>query len=207
MSVFVFWPYTNHMINDVKNRENNGETLWECDYSRLMSAILPYYFHVTHNRAWVITPEFNTAENVKPDYTVYFVMNNPFFLYPYLVAEIKSKTGDSWFKLLEQMWQQCDLVKNPSGKIWAIGQKGLEICFFRFDILAYRNQMPDCFTNFEPLNLSNLNYQQLNNMGANCVFCSDGNSQRIGLIKWRLDNNIHKPYINHMFQVITVQNP
>lgn len=207
MSVFLLWQHTNHMINDVKGRENNGETLWECDYSRLMSAILPYYFHVTHNRAWVITPEFNTRENVKPDYTVYFVKNNPFVLYPFLVAEIKSKTGDSWVKLLEQMWSQCDIVKNSSGKIWAIGQKGLEICFFRFDVNNFKHQIPDCYTHFDPINLDNLTSAELNNMGATCVFCSNGNSQRIGLIKWNLGNDLHKPYIHHMFQVITVQNP
>lgn len=194
------------MIEEIVNRENSGEILWEGDYSRLFSAIIPYYFHVTHNTSWVITPEFNYRENIHPDYTV-FLVNNNYHLLPYLIAEIKSRTGKSWMKLLEQMWYQCDLAKNDQGKIWAIGVKGLEISCFRFDISKYPSQVLDCYTNFEPLNLSHLTYAQLDALGVKYNICLDGSTGRIGVIKWRLDNRLHWPYINHMLEVMRVQNP
>lgn len=109
--------------------------------------------------------------------------------------------------LLEQMWDQCDLAKNNNGKIWAIGLKGLEISCFRFDVNKYEDQSPDCYTNFEPLNLSNLTNAQLDALGVKYNICLHGTTERIGVIKWRLDNHLHWPYINHMLQVMTVQNP
>lgn len=121
--------------------------------------------------------------------------------------EIKSKTGDSWLKLLEQMWTQSDVAKFPNGTLWAIGQKGLEICIFRFDISKYQNQKPDCFTNFEPLNLSNLNTVQLDQLKVKYELCDDNGFARIALIKWRLDDDRDKPYINHMFQYIHSRRP
>lgn len=76
--------------------------MWECDYSLVTSAILPYYFYVTYNKL-VITPEYNHLENNHPDYTIFKVLDNPFRLQIHAVLEIKSKTGESLNKLLEQM--------------------------------------------------------------------------------------------------------
>ena len=183
------WPHIKDIIFDIKNREARlpaklaGEILWECDYSYLTSAILPYYFHRTLHNTWVITPEFNYMEGNHPDYTIFNLTRNPYNRERRVVApvpcplspvpcplspqgkgergklELKSKTGASWQKLLEQMWEQADVSKNTtSGKLWAIGQKGLEICVFRFDVLNYQNQNPSCYTNFEPLNLHHLSF-------------------------------------------------
>lgn len=77
-SPFLNWHYINDMITNVKNRENSGEILWECDYSFLTSGILPYYFHTAHNSRWVITPEFNHLENNHPDYTIFEIHTNPY---------------------------------------------------------------------------------------------------------------------------------
>ena len=100
------------------------------------------------------------------------------------------------------MWTQADVSKNTKNKLRAIGQKGLEICVFRFHLFNYQNQIPDCFTNFQPLNLSNLNSVQLNQLGVKYEYSNDGGFARIALIKWRLDNVEHWPYINHMFEFI-----
>lgn len=62
------------------------------------------------------------------------------------------------------MYSQADVAKNSLGRLWAIGQKGHEICIVRFDVLSYHCQVP--YTNFEPLNLSNLNTVQLDQLGV-----------------------------------------
>jgi hypothetical protein len=98
------------------------------------------------------------------------------------------------------MWGQADVAKNEDGKLWAIGQKGLEFCVFKFDVLSFEDQIPDCFTHFEPLNLSHLNTVQLDNLGVKYIECNDNGFSRIALIKWRLDNPLHQPYIDHMLQ-------
>lgn len=98
------------------------------------------------------------------------------------------------------MWDQADVSKNYEGKLWAIGVKGLEICVFRFDVLKFKDQKPDCFTNYEPLNLYNLNSTQLDSLGVKYEECDHNGFARIALIKWRLDNYIHQRYINHMLQ-------
>lgn len=100
------------------------------------------------------------------------------------------------------MWNQTDVTKNDEGRLWAIGQKGLEICIFRFDVSRYQDQIPDCFTNYEPLNLSNLNSAQLDELGVKYEYSDDRGFARIALVKWRLDVVKHWPYIHHMFEYI-----
>lgn len=201
-SPFINWHYVNDIIKDTRDEELRGRVLWECDYSFIMSALLPYYFHTTVNSSWVITPEFNYLEGNHPDYTIFNILRNPYYAEINVVVELKSKTGDSWFKLLDQMWKQADVAKFDNGTLWAIGQKGLEICIFKFDVCEHENE--DCFTNFEPLNLSHLTETHLNQLGVNFLKTHKG---RIGLIKWRLDDDRHKPYIHHMFQYIRSRKP
>lgn len=53
------------------------------------------------------------------------------------------------------MWDQCDTTNtqmNGNGRMWTIGQREFEICFFKFDLLKF--QCSKRFTNFEPLNLN-----------------------------------------------------
>ena len=205
MSSFTDWPHIRNMIEDLSRKDQ--KKLWECDYSCITSAILPYYFHVTHNNQWVITPKFNYLEGNHPDYTIFKVINHPFKLQIHAIVELKSKAGDSWNKILEQMYSQADVAKNTKGRLWAIGQKGFEICFFRFDVEKYNNQNPDWYSNFEPLNLSNLSEAQLINLNVQYQHCNDGGFARIALIKWRLDEPDHIPYINHMFEYIRSLEP
>lgn len=204
---FLDWPHIWDIITHIKDRENSGEVLWECDYSFVTSALLPYYFRHTQNTTWVITPEYNHLEANHPDYTIFTITRNPFNKEIFAVVELKSKTGKSWNANLEQMWKQCDAVRNPQGKLWAIGQKGFEICFFRFDLLKFEDQIPDVYTNFDPLNLANLNTIQLDSLDVKYVECDNNGSSRISLIKWRLDNLAHVPYIHNMFLYIKSHKP
>lgn len=66
------------MILDVKKRVDNKETFWECDYSFIISGILPYYYHTSVRSALIITPEFNYLENNHPDYTIFKISTNPY---------------------------------------------------------------------------------------------------------------------------------
>ena len=207
-SSFMDWPHIWPIITDLKQRENNKENLYECDYSLITSVILPYYFHVGRNTTWVITPEYNYLEANHPDYTIFSVnRHNNYTLDVHVVVELKSKTGDSWFKLLEQMYAQAEVAKNSNGKLWAIGQKGFEICFFEFNVTKYVDQDPDCFTNFKPLNLNNFSEPELDRLKIKYEHCNDNGFARVGLIKWRLDNRDHIAYIDHMFQYIRSRQP
>jgi hypothetical protein len=81
------------------------------------------------------------------------------------------------------MWTQADVAKNEDGRLWAIGKKGLDICFFRFDVSKFEDQIPDAYTNFEALNLKNLNTVQLDMIGVKYVECNDNGFARISLLK------------------------
>ena len=110
-SPFLDWPHINDIITNINTRMVRGEILWECDYSLLTSAILPYYFHNTENSTWVITPEYNHLEQNHPYYTIFSITRNPYNPEIHVVVEIKSKLGNSWYKLLNQMWDQADVAK------------------------------------------------------------------------------------------------
>lgn len=77
----------------------------------------------------------------------------------------------------------------------------LERWYFRED------QKPQFFTNFELLNLENLNKVQLDGLGVKYEECDDNGSNRLALLRWRLDNDNHKPYINNMFHHIRNNKP
>jgi len=100
------------------------------------------------------------------------------------------------------MWSQAHVSKNNASRFWAIGQKGLEISIFRFDVFKYQIKVPDCYTNFEPLNLSHLSEPQLDYLAVKYEYCNDHDFARIALIKWRLDDVRHISYINRMFENI-----
>lgn len=181
--------------------------LYECDYSRITNAILPYYFQVTPDTKWVITPEYNNKEKIHPDYTIFKVFSKPFSYAVHGVVEVKSKEGNGWHVLLEQLWRQADAAQNSDGKLWAIGQKGIEICIFSFDLLEYQGQEPYCFTNFEPLNLDELSGPYIKILKVNFEYCNDYSTRRIALIKWRLDDEDHMPYLDRMFEHIKKSKP
>lgn len=123
---FTDWPHITSIIHQISQREER-QNLWECDYSLLTSSILAYYFHRTQDTTWLVVPEYNHH----PDYTI-FLWSDLVGSYDnmiHAVVEVNCKTGASLNKLLEVMWNPADLAKNNSGRLWAMGEKGLEICF------------------------------------------------------------------------------
>jgi len=98
----------------------------------------------------------------------------------------------------DQAWNECDAVKNDQGRIFFIGLIGFGICFFFFDINRFIYDS-GWFTNFSPLNLNGLSEKQLRRLGAEPVVESIGGEDIIQVIKWRLDNPVHHPYISQMF--------
>lgn len=127
--------------------------LWECDYSRITSVLLPFYFRYEDN--WCISPEWVATENHRPDYTVFEVCLVPGNLYgectPYLIAEIKNKAAISWWMLMEnQLWEQADKLKQDNGRLWVMAQIGFEICLFKFDVTRYPSYSGN-YENFMPL--------------------------------------------------------
>lgn len=105
------------------------------------------------------------------------------------------------------MYKQAVVAKKESGRLWCIGQMGVEICIFKFDFQKYNDQDPDCYTSFEPLNLSNLSEPNLSRLGVKYEHCNENDFARIALIKWRLDNMDHISYIHNMLEYIRNNEP
>ena len=199
-SVFTDWPYVNNMMREVLCKELRDEAQ-EFDYSFIVSGILPYYFHTTVRSSWVITPEVLIRECHRPDYTIFKIKTDPYKCDIRAVVEVKSKKGQSWHWLLDQMRDQANVARDDNTeKVWAIGVKGFEICVFLFELGTYLKQKPSCFDNLEPLNLNNFNTVQLDNLGVNYELCDDNGFARIALIKWKLNEPAHQPFINQMLQ-------
>lgn len=211
---FLNLPFINNIITDIKAVEAISKP-WECDYAVLSAALFAIYFPLDWTPSplpayqWVIVPEYNHLERNHPDFTLFKVgNNNPSAIDIHAVFELKSRSGDSWYKLLEQMYGQADVAKNPLGRLWAVGQKGLEICFFNFDVLKNEDEQRDEFTSFDCLNLHGFSAEDLKKLGV--AFLTTTNkegSTRIAVIKWRLDDIRHQSYIHDMFIHIKNNDP
>lgn len=191
---------------------NANEVVYEADFSRLTSMLLPYYYR--YSNGWYISPEQWLGENHHPDYTISRVSMDVAYYgaaIPHIVYEVKrsaSQNGASWLRIVDQMWDQCDAANNmplkDEGTMWAIGQRGLEICFFRFDLLAFENSI---YTNFEPLNLNNWTIGDFNDRGIELEVETLVGINVIRVIKWRLDNGHHHRHIHAMFMHMLNNNP
>jgi hypothetical protein len=197
-------PHIRGLMGDIRNRENY-DTLWEYEYSRVIAAILDFYFHSTNNNNWVIAPEYNIGENHNPDYTIFNIHLNPFRDQLIGCFELKRRNGDSWHSLLTQI--SLALESNNVGRVWLVGVKGLTICFYIFDVETFINQRPECFDFLEVLNLNKLGEDELVRIGAKYETCDNDGYDRIALIKWELDNVNLAPYIDHMFQYMRSRMP
>ena len=98
----------------------------------MSSVLLNYYFPLPNN--WCICPEWVAKENYKPDYSIFQLLNNGnvvYFNIPYVILEVKQWGVISWENLISnQLYNQADALKDSNGRLWVIGQRGLEICFF-----------------------------------------------------------------------------
>ena len=84
-------------LSKLNNDENNKVQLRECDYSKLISLILPQFYHLTNN--WCIAPEFALTGNYSPDYLVSLINIVPGIHYGFsnhrLVVETKNRVAVS----------------------------------------------------------------------------------------------------------------
>lgn len=177
--------------------------IYEDEVSRLTCLILAYYFR--YDNGWCVAPEQNSGSDYHPDFLVSKVDLTLGDKYgraiPHLVIEVKRPVADvgiSWKTLLEQAWDQADGSKDEwTGRIWVIGQRGFEISFFKFDVLAYQDSAK--FINFIPLNLNQWSADDFEYLGIKVVTEIIRGQKEVRSITWRLDNVDHAPYIHDMF--------
>lgn len=194
---------------------NPSYRLYESDYTRLMAAILPYYFH--YGRGWNISPEVwgdtNWGRDSKSDLVIsrrWISPSNNIYRYGqplnWAMIEFKKWGVISWHNLVEgQLWNQADSLE-LNGKLWVIALRGLEMGVFRFNHVDFPDDT-DTYTNFSPLNLNNFSDVDLNRLGIDHVTVSNNQNQDIvRVIQWRLDNVQHHGYIHDMLNYISQNN-
>ena len=202
-------------ITNIRTRQDNHEDLTESDYNLIATAILPHYF--PYNLGWIIGAEvWNIDPSVKAgraDFVVLSIddgtMRDPGDTLPYVVYEGKKHEAETWGKLLrKQLFNECEGLIIRSNKIWAIGQIGLEICVFRFDLDNYKVPGRDfTYEHFSPLNLNNWSPAQLDARHINHITWNYDNNERIThVIRWELDNPAHQREIHRMLEYIARNN-
>jgi hypothetical protein len=203
------------LIINTRRRQDNNEDLSESDYNLLTEAILPYYF--PYDNGWIIGAEvWNIDPSVKhcrADLVVLSIddgaKRNYGDILPYVVYEGKKRNAYTWQNLLrEQLFDECQGLVIDNDRIWAIGQIGLEICVFRFDLNNYKVPGRDfTFENFSPLNINNWSPAELDARHINHITLNYGNNLRIThVIRWELDNLAHQPEIHRMLEYIARNN-
>ena len=192
-------------ITKLKSDKDNNVPLRECDYSKMISLLLPQFFHLRNN--WCIAPEFCLPDRLSADYLVSLINIIPGLGYGNsinrLVVETKNRIAISWWRLLkDQLYNQCENA-SVNGKIWAAGLIGFEICFFLFDVTKFPSVSGD-YTGFHALNLNNLTRADLKFLDVKYLTELDNNgNSEIRVIKWRLDDPSHHDYILEMIQYIS----
>ncbi len=191
-------------------KRNYRGNLRECDYSKSLALILPQCFPL--NLGWFITPEFALTGDYSPDYLIGRIITTPgpYYgtSYHHVVVEVKRRIAVSWWVLMRnQLWDECDAVKNGDGKIFCIALIGFEICFFTFDVNDFHSPSGD-YRSFDPLNLNHFTEKDLNDLDVEYIpeKREDGVSV-IRVIRWRIDDPRHRPYIVDMLQYISTNNP
>ena len=131
-----------------------------------------------------------------------------------MMFEGKNVSAISWHLFMkDQIWNQSDSFKNESGRLWAVGLIGFEICFFKFDVLRYLNRGD--YTNFTPLILdhfvrNNWNTDDFKEFGVKCITYPDPKSNNLNdivVIKCLFHDTQHSKYINDMFVEILSNDP
>lgn len=108
----------------------------------------------------------------------------------------------------DQVFAECEGLVFNNGRIWAIAHIGFEMCVFRFDLNNYVYPgNDDTFDHFCPLNLNGWNYAQLDARGIKHITDPHGPNMRIThVIRWELDNFVHKQQIHRMLEYIASNN-
>jgi len=119
----------------------------------------------------------------------------------HIVYEAKVHAGDGWPTLMDkQMWDQADSAKNDRGRIWAIAQRGFQVCVFKFYVRRLDNY--GSYDNFQPLNLRNFTENDLIFMDTDPVVEFVNNVRVIKVIKWKINDTSHYVYIDEMLNHI-----
>ena len=198
--------------NTIPINPNNAPYVLEDEISRLTSLLIPYYFRFENG--WYISPEQLWGQNWHPDFTVSGVDTSDGQYrgraLPHLIVEIKRPTkhgGVSWAKLLDQVWNPADSIgKQTNGRLWVIGQRGLEICLFKFDILRYQTETSPNYTNFIPLNLLNWSLVDFKALDIKVKTEIINKQEEVRVIYWKLDDASHAPFIHSMFMHVLTNN-
>lgn len=145
-------------------------------------------------------------DNYKPDFIVSEISTRlPDYgvSYPYLNVEVKRPAIMSWKKWLDDpLHKQCDNhmannARQTNGRLWAMGQKGFEICLFLFDI--HSNLNLDHYNPFTAVNPRNYTADDLRHLDAEPFVEVVSGAEEIIAITWRLDNPYHYIHIHEMF--------
>ena len=203
----------NALISHLSAKVGRGENPYESEYSRIMFAIMPYYFKYDDN--YTFSPEIwndNPANRAgRCDGMLSLTIVDPNrrdygSSLQYVMYECKRRSTISWEKLAnDQLWEQADANKNPAGRLWVIGQIGFDMCVFSFDILNYLNRNE--FRNFSPLNLNNWSAEDFISLDIGCIHRVINNVDTLLVIKWKLNDTNQHQYIHNMLDYISRNNP
>ena len=206
------------LITNIRTKQDNNDDLTESDYNLIMTAILPHYF--PYNIGWIIGAEIwnidPTVKHGRADHVVLWIEDgNSGFnrnigdILPYVVYEGKKHKAYTWENLLaDQLFAECEGLIIDGKRIWAIGQIGLEMCVFRFDLDNYKVPGKDfSYEHFSPLNINNWTPAQLDARQIKHITKSYGHNTYIThVIRWELDNPMHQIIIHDMLQYIASHN-
>lgn len=202
-ALFINKEITKAAIENLKSKQRNPGVR-ESDYILITALLLNNYFPYSLN--WCVAPEQVIDDNYKPDFIVSEIdttLRNYGVSYPYLNVEVKRPAIISWKKLLDdQLHRQCDNnsannARQNNGRLWAMGQKGFEICLFLFDIHSHLNL--DNYNQFKAVNPRNYTADDLRHLDAEPFVETINGVDEIIAISWRIDNPDHHIHIHEMF--------
>lgn len=181
-----------------------------------MFSIFPYYSK--YKDKYTISPEmWNDNDWIwrgKSDGIVALTnldRDEPEYGFPLIkvMYECKNKAVISFKNLCkDQLWDQAHANKNDDGRLCVISQIGLEVCVFRFYLTDKDDKdREECWTHFTPLNLQDLDREDLDFLGIKYVYETINNKDIIWAIYWRLDNEDELRYIHDMLDFISKNEP
>lgn len=210
----------NYIKESAKKANPKTNLINKSKVSMILSMILPYYFNSAYQtpgiyyatNQYYIVGLFPGGQEIhkEADCVVWKSNNNPPVLGEKLDHAIVSafRSNLSWDNVLLDNYELCRVASGPNGKIWAIIQKGLEICVFIFNGSRLGTGSDEskiqCFT---PLNKENLSIDDL--LRLNIEFETDfySGAWEIRVIKWRIDDVRRVTSINDELYHVRLNSP
>lgn len=198
-----YWDNPDYLnvVNYIKARSN---IVSKDKASRILSMILPYYFFIIIGRespgqtVYCAANQFYTLGYDKrnreirkeADYVVWKSDNSPLRLGDRVDHVIVSvfNSGTTWDIALLDSYKLCSNACDSNGKIWAIIQKGFEICVFIFNgTRLIDNTNLSKIQCYIPLNLDNLSIDDLVNLNLDFKTDYYNGVREIRVIQWKTD--------------------